>query len=130
VKIRWGGLGLAVALAAAAASDGGVTGRAPARTLSEVKLLYFHATWCGGCKRLEAGKVLERLQALQPALVVERIDIDAQRPLVERYGVEYTPTLLLVDADGFPLGKPRIELADPDATLERLAKLVRKATGP
>lgn len=132
---RWTRRGLAallVALAAPlalAAPDGGAAVRPAGRSLEEVKLLYFHATWCGGCKRLDEARVVERLQAQEPGLRVERVDVDARREDVERYGVEYTPTLLLVDAEGFPLGKVRIELAAPDATVERGVKLVRKATG-
>ena len=48
---------------ASGAPDGGVGGRPAARALGEVKLLYFHASWCGGCKRLDEGRVVERLQA-------------------------------------------------------------------
>ncbi len=99
------------------------------RDVSEVKLLYFHATWCQGCKRLDAGRVVERLQEREPKLAVEKVDVDAHKELLDQYGVEYTPTLLLVDATGFKLGKVKIDLADPDATLERAHKLVKKATG-
>ncbi len=126
------GAGLAVLVAgvllSAAAPDAGAPAPA-ARPLTDVTLLSFQATWCGGCKRLEAGKVVERLQAEVPGLKVERVDVDQRRELVERYGVEYTPTLLLVDAEGFPLGKVRIELDDPGATVARGVKLVRRATG-
>lgn len=102
----------------------------PRRTLADVKLLYFHASWCQSCKRLEAGRVLERLHELEPALVVERVDVDTQVPVLERYGVTVTPTLVLVDADGFPLGRPVIDLDHPDVTLERIQKLVKKMVKP
>ncbi len=105
--------------------DAGVA-RRPARTLSDVKLLYFHATWCSSCKSFEAAKVLERLD---PALVVEPVDVDVNEALLTRYGVTHTPTLVLVDREGFPLGKPTIDLKDGDATLARVQKLVRKMTG-
>ncbi len=102
----------------------------PKRTLADVKLLYFHASWCQSCKRLEAGKVLERLHELQPALVVERVDVDTQVPLLDRYGVTVTPSFVLVDAAGFPLGRPVIDLDRPDVTLERIQKLVKKMVKP
>lgn len=102
----------------------------PKRTIADVKLLYFHASWCQSCKRLEAGKVLERLKELEPALVVERVDVDTQVPLLDRYGVTVTPTLVLVDKDGFPLGRPAIDLDRPDVTLERIQKLVKKMVKP
>jgi thiol-disulfide isomerase/thioredoxin len=111
--------------------DGGVAKR-PIRTLSDVKLLYFHASWCSSCKAFEATKVLERLD---PALVVEPVDVDVSEAQVTRYGVTHTPTLVLVDREGFPLGKPSIdlkdgELKDGEATLARVQKLVKKMTGP
>lgn len=95
------------------------------RTIEQVRLLYFTASWCGGCKRLEAGGALERLPK---GLALEKIDVDAHPELLERYGVTVTPTLILVDADRFPLGKVRIDLNDADATVERLGKLVAKMT--
>lgn len=116
------------------AADAGLDGGAPAarrgRTLAEVKLLYFHADWCQSCKRLEAGRVLERLKAREPALKVEIVDVDTQEAMLDRYGVTQTPTLVLVDADGFPLGRPAIDLDQPDVTLDRLEKLVKKMVKP
>lgn len=100
-----------------------------ARSLAEVKLLYFHASWCKGCKRFDEGRVIERLQEREPKLAIEKVDVDAQKDLLDKYGVEFTPTLLLVDADGFKLGKVKIDLDDANATLERAHKLVKKATG-
>lgn len=111
------------------APDASVPVKPKARELKDVKLLYFHAAWCQGCKRFEAGRVLERLLQKEPALALEKVDVDQHQDLLEKYGVEYTPTLLLVDADGFKLGKVKIALDDADATLERAHKLVKKATG-
>lgn len=114
-------------LALAVAPDGGVR---KGRTIDEVKLLYFHASWCQSCKRLDAGRVIERLQEREPRLAVEKVDVDTQEALLERYGVTVTPTLILVDATGFPLGRPVIDLDQPDATLERVHKLVKKMVKP
>ena len=44
-------------------------------------------------------------------------------------GVEVTPTLVLVDADGFPLARPRIDLDDGPGTAQRILAVVRKSTG-
>lgn len=110
-----------------AAPDGGVR---RGRTIDEVKLLYFHASWCQSCKRLDAGRVIERLQEREPRLAVEKVDVDTQETLLDRYGVSVTPTLILVDATGFPLGRPVIDLDQPDATLERVHTLVKKMVKP
>lgn len=113
-----------VMVTTAQAGDGGV----PRRTLSEVKLLVFTATWCQSCRRFEAGGALTQVAQKLPALELETVDVDARRDVVERYGVEVTPTLVLVDRSGFPLARPRIDLAEPTATAERVVKLVRKMT--
>lgn len=111
-----------VMVTTAQAGDGGV----PRRTLGDVKLLVFTATWCDSCRRFEAGGVLTEVTRQLPGLELETLDVDARRDVVERYGVEVTPTLVLVDRSGFPLARPRIDLAEP--TAERVVKLVRKMT--
>ena len=110
--------------------DAGTSIRKPVRTLAQVKLLYFHASWCTSCSRFDASEVLSRLKAGLPGLTIEQVDVDTHEPLLTRYGVTVTPTLVLVDADGFPLGKPSIALDDPDGTLARLEKHVRKMASP
>lgn len=101
----------------------------PARTIEQVKLLYFHAPWCQSCKRLDESGVLARLVEQEPGLIIEKVDVDANEKLLDQYGVEVTPTLLLVDASGFPLGRPSITLDAPDKTLATAVRLVRKMTG-
>lgn len=103
-------------------------GGAAARTIAEVKLLYFHARGCASCARLDAGKALDRLREAQPLLKIEVVDVDTQAPLLDKYGVTQTPTLLLVDQDGFPLGKVAVDLEKPEVTFERAQKLVKKMT--
>lgn len=118
---------VALFLAAAlfnAAPDGG---RAP-RTVSDVRLLYFHASWCPSCKRFDAGGALQQVQRAVPGLTVESVDSDADVARLERYGVATIPTLVLVDADGFPLGRPLIELDEPGRTADRVVRLVAKMT--
>jgi len=113
-------------VAPARANDGGVT--RPRRPLSDVKLLVFTATWCQSCKRFEAGGALTQVSEKLPVLAIEFIDVDARKEDVERYGIEVTPSLVLVDGTGFPLGRPAIDLADPRSTAERVIKLVQKMT--
>lgn len=114
-----------------AATPGPAPGRAkrPQREVKSLRLLYFHAPWCASCKRLEAAGVLDDVRKAEPELTVQRVDVDTEVPTLERYGVEATPTLVLVDADGFALARPRIELDDGKGTTERVLKAVRKATG-
>ncbi len=120
------GLLLMMGPAVASTPDAGVprTGR----TVANVRLLYFHSAACASCRRLEEAGVPAAITARLPGLRLEKVDVFADEALVTKYGVEVTPTLVLVDADGFPLGKPRIELDAPDATVARVAKLVAKMT--
>lgn len=117
------------ALAGPPPDGGGARVKQPVRTVAQVKLLYFRASWCASCRKLDEARVVDRLVEREPGLAVERVDVDANEALLDKYGVEFTPTLVLVDASGFPLGKPKLEVDAPDATLERVHALVRKMTG-
>ncbi|GMU59874.1 MAG: hypothetical protein AMXMBFR34_16370 [Myxococcaceae bacterium] len=114
------------------AQDAGVATAPAKKPLREVKsltLLYFQAAWCPSCKRLDAGGALEAVKQAEPHLTVQVVDVDTEVPVLERYGVEVTPTLILVDADGFPLARPKVDLDDGKATAERILQAVRKSTG-
>lgn len=116
----------------ALAQDGGVLAPASKRRGRDVKtltLLYFHASWCQSCKRFDAGGALDAVKQAEPDLAVKYVDADTEVPTLEKYGVEVTPTLVLVDADGFQLARPRIDLDDGKGTAERILKVVRKSTG-
>lgn len=109
------------------AGDGGVR---PGRTIADVELLYVHATWCPSCKRFDASKALEQGAALHPGLKIVDVDADRDAATLARYGVESIPALILVDASGFPLGRPRIELDDARASVAAISRLVLKMTKP
>lgn len=119
------GLALAPITLGADAVEASEPAAKPARTL---RLLYFHASWCHGCRRFEQGRVLERLQAQRADVAVQKVDVEAEPALRDKYGVELTPTVLLVDARGERLGKLRITLAEPDATLQRALALLQEHT--
>ena len=59
-----------------------------------MKLLKFHATWCGPCKALS--QVMEASKDKWNIPVAE-IDIDADRNVAMEYGIRSVPTLILVD---------------------------------
>ncbi len=102
---------------------------APQRDVTTLTLLYFHASWCGSCARLDKAGVVASIQQAHPALRVEKVDVDVDAARLDRYGVTVTPTLVLVDQDGFQIGRPRIDLDDPTATVARVVRLVDRATG-
>ena len=65
-------------------------------TEHDVVLADFYADWCGPCKMLEP--VVETIAAETDAAVA-KVDVDANQPLAQAYGVRGVPTLVLF-ADG------------------------------
>ena len=66
------------------------------------KLLYFSAGWCGPCRML--GPVMKEI-ADEGIIEVDKIDVDENQELTQRYGVRNIPTVLLVDESGMELAK-------------------------
>lgn len=66
------------------------------------KLLYFSAGWCGPCRML--GPVMQEI-ANEGIIEVDKIDIDKNQELTQRYGVRNIPTVLLVDETGMEIAK-------------------------
>ena len=62
----------------------------------DVVLVDFYADWCGPCQMLEP--VVETIAAETDATVA-KVDVDANQPLAQAYGVRGVPTLVLF-ADG------------------------------
>jgi thioredoxin 1 len=62
-----------------------------------MKLLKFHATWCGPCKSLSM--VMENMTTAMP-MPVESIDIDANNDIARKYNVRSVPTMVVVDSTG------------------------------
>ena len=56
-------------------------------------LLDFWATWCGPCRML--APILEELSGQHPELKLVKVDVDENRELALRYGIESIPTLLV-----------------------------------
>ena len=77
-------------------------------------LVYFSAPWCGPCKVM--GPIVE--QVTGPMNIgVQKINVDDEPELAEKYGVRSIPTLVLEDREA---GKElfRIVGARPAASLE------------
>jgi thioredoxin-related protein len=105
-------------------------------------LLLFSADGCHYCERLK-GELLNPLLAeggLQRAALVREIDINAggkvsdfdgilvrTQNFVSRYQVFATPTVLLVDPRGEPLGQPIVGYDDKDGYAERLREAITLA---
>ena len=62
-------------------------------TDNEIVFVDFWATWCGPCRML--APILEELSGQHPELKIVKVDVDENRELALRYGIESIPTLLV-----------------------------------
>lgn len=58
-----------------------------------VVLVDFFATWCGPCKMLSP--LLEEVAEENPQIDILKVDIDDNRDLAIKYGIQAVPTLML-----------------------------------
>jgi thioredoxin 1 len=57
-------------------------------------LVDFTATWCGPCKQL--APIVDKLaDELEGKVKVGKLDVDASRPIAEKYRIRSVPTLLV-----------------------------------
>ena len=59
-----------------------------------MKFLYFSADWCGPCKML--GPVMNEVSQMVP---VQKINVDKDSDMAQRYNVRNIPTVVLVNGD-------------------------------
>ena len=59
-------------------------------------LVYFSAPWCGPCRTM--GPIVEQITA-KLNVGVQKINVDDEPELAEKYGVRSIPTLVLEDRD-------------------------------
>ena len=60
-----------------------------------IKIIKFGAPWCGPCRVQD--KILEELT--QEGYEVEKINVDENEEMVEKYSISTLPTLLFFDDD-------------------------------
>jgi thioredoxin 1 len=54
------------------------------------QLIYFTAPWCGPCRQL--GPIM---QAVSPQVSVQKVDVDSNPDLAQKYGIRKIPTVVL-----------------------------------
>lgn len=65
-----------------------------------MKVLKFHATWCGPCKAM--GMILNSMDNLPQ---IEEVDIDERSSEAAAFGIRSVPTLVKLDDDGKEIGR-------------------------
>lgn len=61
--------------------------------MSRVVLMDFYADWCGPCQMMKP--VLEDFEKAHPEIKIERINIDDEEELAEKYEVSTIPCFVL-----------------------------------
>jgi thioredoxin 1 len=78
-----------------------------------MKYLYFSAQWCGPCKMLGP-----KMKLVGEQVTVEKINVDENQELTQKYGVRNIPAVILVDADGNELERI-VGVNSPEVYLEK-----------
>lgn len=57
-----------------------------------ISIKHFTATWCQPCKHLTP--VIDQLRGENPSVVYQKIDIDNNADVAQKYGVRAVPTII------------------------------------
>jgi thioredoxin len=80
------------------------SGAARAEMTNLPKLWDFWATWCPPCKELKP--TIETLETEYAGKIeIKSIDIDQNKELTDKFGVQAVPTLIFLDKDGKELSR-------------------------
>lgn len=69
------------------------------KTESGNVVLFFHASWCPECRRLDSD-IKANLNKIPANLTILDVDYDNSSDLKKKYGVTYQHTMVQVDKDG------------------------------
>lgn len=59
-----------------------------------MKYIYFSAPWCGPCKMLAP-----KMEIVAEQITVEKINVDENQELTQKFGIRNVPTVILVDSE-------------------------------
>ncbi len=76
---------------------------AQARQQDKPIFMFFSATWCGNCRRLEKAALRDdETVTMLSQFVLLKLDLDESPLTAEQYGVQTVPMLLILGSDGTP----------------------------
>lgn len=80
---------------------------AQSRELQKPLVVHFHAAWCGPCQNMERTVLSQAatLSLLGDGVIGVKVDSDANRDVVRRFGVTALPTDIFLDAAGKEVGR-------------------------
>lgn len=61
--------------------------------------IFFHAPWCGTCRRMEAD-ILGNLSIFPEGTVILKADYDTEKELEKKYGIRSQSTVVIIDQEG------------------------------
>lgn len=86
---------------------------------NKTALIVFYAAWCGPCKMMD--QILTEMSTTnQPPVAIGRVDIDENRPLVEKYEITGVPTIIV-----YFHAKP-VVFSTPEGNIDRIIGVVSK----
>ena len=60
----------------------------------KTEVIDFWATWCGPCKLMNP--ILDEVEQEYPDLILTKVDIDVDKEMVEKYGIQSVPTYIIL----------------------------------
>ncbi len=98
-----------------------------AKVDKKVMLIYFHAEWCGWCKKLlqELYDNQNIVSLINKQFICLKVDIDQNPTLAENYQNNIVPTTVFISSNRIELG--RIEgYIPPEQFLEYIKDILKK----
>ena len=94
------------------------TGEDYERLIKESKpfAVFFHAAWCGECRKLEKN-ITENWASLPEEAILLQVDFDTETELKKKYDITFQTTFVFINSNGEKAGKT---LANP--SMESLVK--------
>lgn len=93
------------------------------------KVLLFHATWCGHCKKYEQSGVFDKTSKNSPNNVqFIKYDYDTNTELAGKYNIQAFPTIISVDGTGQIIDTFKGDIYDQNALIAFATESAQKSS--